>query len=68
MLPFVSFLDLPVLGLIGTPTQMIILMVVILLLFGSRLPGLMRSLGSSVTEFKKGIKNGDDENDGSPKT
>jgi len=68
MLPLTSSLDLPVLGLIGTPTQMIVLLVVILLLFGSRLPSLMRSLGSSVTEFKKGIKNGEDENDGSAKT
>lgn len=57
------------LGMIGTPTQMIILLVVILLLFGSRLPSLMRSLGSSVTEFKKGIKQGtDEENDAANKT
>ncbi|HVJ68411.1 MAG TPA: twin-arginine translocase TatA/TatE family subunit [Caulifigura sp.] len=59
----------PILGMIGNPTQMIILLVVILLLFGSRLPSLMRSLGSSVTEFKKGIKQGEDgENGESPKT
>jgi sec-independent protein translocase protein TatA len=52
------------LAMIGTPTQMLILLVVILLLFGSRLPALMRSLGSSVTEFKKGIKQGADDEDG----
>jgi sec-independent protein translocase protein TatA len=57
------------LAFIGNPTQMIIILVIILLLFGSRLPSLMRSLGSSVSEFKKGIKQaGDDENGPSEKT
>jgi sec-independent protein translocase protein TatA len=28
---------------------------VLLLFFGNRLPGVMRSLGKSVTEFKKGV-------------
>jgi sec-independent protein translocase protein TatA len=52
------------LAMIGTPTQMIILLVVILLLFGSRLPALMRSLGSSMNEFKKGIKEGSEDDQG----
>ena len=30
-----------------------------LLLFGSRLPQTMRSVGKSITEFKKGIKEGE---------
>lgn len=34
---------------------------IILLLFGSRLPNLMRSMGSSLLEFKKGMKEGEDE-------
>ena len=38
------------------PLQIIILLVVILLLFGHRLPKMMRSMGESVTEFKKGVK------------
>jgi sec-independent protein translocase protein TatA len=38
---------------------MLVVLVVILLLFGNRLPDLMRSLGSSVTEFKKGIREGE---------
>jgi len=49
------------------PTQWIIILVIILLLFGAnRLPDLMRSLGRSVTEFKKGIGEGgnDDDDDG----
>ena len=39
------------------PIQMLIVLAVILLLFGgTRLPKLMRSLGQSVVEFKKGVK------------
>jgi len=41
-----------------TPTAMIILGLVVLLLFGNRLPSVMRSLGEGITEFKKGV-NGD---------
>ena len=40
----------------GAPLEMIIVAVVALLLFGNRLPSLMRSLGQSVTEFKKGLE------------
>jgi len=38
------------------PWQLVIVLVVVLLLFGSRLPSVMRSLGEGITEFKKGIK------------
>jgi sec-independent protein translocase protein TatA len=41
-----------------TPTATIILGLVVLLLFGNRLPSVMRSLGEGITEFKKGV-NGD---------
>ena len=34
-----------------------------LLLFGSRLPSIARSLGKSVIEFKKGVKDGAEEYD-----
>lgn len=43
------------------PYQLIILAIIVLLLFGKRLPDTMRSLGRSITEFKKGVKEGDDE-------
>jgi sec-independent protein translocase protein TatA len=48
----------PLLGLfgsVGLPELMIIL-VVGLLLFGTRLPKVARSLGQSVNEFKQGMK------------
>jgi sec-independent protein translocase protein TatA len=41
--------------------ELVILGVIILLLFGSRLPGLMRSMGSSISEFKKGVRDGEDD-------
>jgi len=48
--------------LIGMPggTELIIILVVILLLFGStRLPQLARGMGKSINEFKKGIAEGE---------
>jgi sec-independent protein translocase protein TatA len=39
---------------IGT-TELIIIMVVILVLFGHRLPSVMRSMGRGIKEFKEGI-------------
>jgi sec-independent protein translocase protein TatA len=43
------------------PLEMIIVAAIILLLFGNRLPSVMRSLGRGVVEFKKGISGIDDE-------
>ena len=50
-----------VLAFIGTPGpwQVVIVAMVVLLLFGNRLPSVMRSLGEGITEFKKGIKGGE---------
>lgn len=41
--------------------EMAIVLVIVMLLFGNRLPGTMRSLGQSLVQFKKGMKEGDDE-------
>ncbi len=37
------------------PMELGIILVILLLLFGSRLPSLMRNLGRGVVEFKKGV-------------
>lgn len=47
-----------------SPLGMLVMLVVVLLLFGNRLPELMRSLGRSVVEFKKGVNEVDDEESG----
>jgi sec-independent protein translocase protein TatA len=49
-------------------TELIIVLVVVLLLFGNRLPSVMRSMGRGVVEFKKGISgvsDSDDDTEGS---
>jgi sec-independent protein translocase protein TatA len=53
----------PVLLFIGSPWQLLVVLIVVLMLFGKRLPDLMRSLGASMTEFKKGIKEGNEGDD-----
>lgn len=47
---------------LGTP-ELIVLAVIVLLLFGSRLPSAMKSLGMSINSFKKGMKEGEEEAD-----
>ena len=47
------------LAFIGQPSfwQLMVILVVVLLLFGAnRLPKMARNLGSSLTEFKKGLR------------
>jgi sec-independent protein translocase protein TatA len=48
MMPFAFLQNL------GT-MELLIIAMVSLLVFGNRLPSVMRSLGKSVTEFKKGL-------------
>lgn len=48
------------LGMIG-PWQIVIILVIILLLFGGRkIPELMRGLGKGIREFKDGVNPGDE--------
>lgn len=47
----------------ASPMDLIIVGVVVLLLFGNRLPSVMRSLGRGVVEFKKGVAGIEDELD-----
>ncbi|MGL6227175.1 MAG: Sec-independent protein translocase subunit TatA/TatB [Thermoguttaceae bacterium] len=43
------------------PMELMVLAGIGILLFGNRLPSVMRSLGKSVVEFKKGINGVEDE-------
>ena len=45
------------------PLELLIIAMIILLLFGKRLPSVMGSLGRSIVEFKKGVSGIEDEVD-----
>ena len=45
------------------PMEMVIIAAIALLLFGNRLPSVMRSLGRGVVEFKKGVQGIEDDLD-----
>jgi sec-independent protein translocase protein TatA len=49
---------------IGHTELLIVLAIVILLFGGARIPSIARSLGQSITEFKRGVKGIDEEADG----
>jgi sec-independent protein translocase protein TatA len=55
-------LTLAFLPSLGGP-EILIVGFVALLIFGNRLPSVMRSLGKSVTEFKKGVSGMEEEID-----
>ena len=48
------------------PLELIVLLVLMLILFGNRLPSVMRSMGQGITEFKKGIRDDTDAIDDQP--
>lgn len=48
--------------------EILIVAAIALLLFGHRLPSVMRSLGRGVVEFKRGVAGVDDEPERKPET
>jgi sec-independent protein translocase protein TatA len=56
-------------GGIGAPELIIVLLIVLLIFGGAKLPKLAKSMGQASKEFKKGLSEGaDDDEDESPKT
>jgi sec-independent protein translocase protein TatA len=49
---------------LGAPELLIVLLVVLVLFGGAKLPKLARSMGQAQTEFKRGIKEGNQPADG----
>ena len=60
MAPIFAFFGL------GT-TELLILGGIVLLLFGTRLPKVMRSLGVGIVEFKRGVQGGIEDESGRPR-
>lgn len=53
------------LGFFGVgPLELVIVGLIVLLLFGGRLPSVMRSLGQGMLEFKKGVQGIEDDKNG----
>ena len=53
-------------GFPGMPEMLIVLFLALLLFGGAKLPGLMRNLGRSANEFKRGMSDSIDESDDEP--
>jgi sec-independent protein translocase protein TatA len=53
---------IPFVGGLGLP-ELMIFAVIVLVVFGNRIPGAMRSLGQSVVEFKKGTSDAEESNE-----
>ncbi len=49
--------SLAILGLPGG-TEWLLILVIVLIFFGNRIPGIARSLGRGITEFKGGLSEG----------
>ena len=51
------------LAFVGSWEALVVVVVIVLLFFGSRVPQVMRSLGKGVTQFKKGMNEGAEDAD-----
>jgi sec-independent protein translocase protein TatA len=47
--------------------EWLVILIIVLLLFGNRIPGLARSLGRGVNEFKSGLRDGENKPDAAGK-
>ena len=57
-------MSLPIfLGWVPNTIELALILGVALLLFGTRIPTVMRSLGKGVNEFKAGMRDGEQSND-----
>ena len=56
-------LGLLAIGFPGMPEMLIVLFLALLLFGGAKLPGLMRNLGKSANEFKRGMNESADDDD-----
>ena len=45
------------------PFELVVILIIAVLLFGRRLPSIARSIGKSMTEFKKGLREAKDVKD-----
>ncbi len=48
-----------------SPVQLVVILVIVLLLFGGRVPEVMRNLGRGMSEFKKGMRSLEEETNAS---
>ncbi len=72
MMNALNLVAAPLMGIaMPGPFELMIIAGILLLLFGTRLPGVMRSMGRGVVEFKRGLSGEDDDpvihNDETPK-
>jgi sec-independent protein translocase protein TatA len=54
-------------GGLGAPELIIVLLIVLLIFGGAKLPKLAKSMGQASKEFKKGLSEGADDEDEAPK-
>lgn len=46
-----------------SPVHMVVILVIALMLFGNRLPEVARSMGRSINEFKRGMRESNDDDE-----